>query len=320
MNFIRSSAMSSLRRDPTLILLASSMRADLPQSRCMAPIAKNLRGPITVPVSGEMRCRNHSRERTIKPRWPRGTPGLRCSRNSFSPGLFAPVPPAIAGSGAVTPDGRRQAKHSQERSRLANERRKGLAAAGGRDPGKCNAGRSEELRPLRCAETWPGQSWIELDGHEAQPVAAVADIVRFQLAQESLAEAYRAAHLFGSEARQPGGVLGGYHSHVFQTGGAGERKCPPLNLAGIHQIEHADLQSVKEPVHRFQAQPAAGIEEVRKMALLETGLARQTAASQFPSSDPRPDMRTKSVLQVLEFHVNDISERYTCTFVIFLEQ
>src|SRR5208337_5645240 len=166
----------------------------------------------------------------------------------------------------------------------------------------------------------PDSLGIELDGHEAQPVAAVADIVRFQLAQESLAEAYRAAHLFGSEARQPGGVLGGYHSHVFQTGGAGERKCPPLNLAGIHQIEHADLQSVKEPVHRFQAQPAAGIEEVRKMALLETGLARQTAASQFPSSDPRPDMRTKSVLQVLEFHVNDISERYTCTFVIFLEQ
>src|SRR5271165_2875131 len=65
---------------------------------------------------------------------------------------------------------------------------------------------------------------IELDGHEAQPVTAVADIVGFQLAQESFPEAYRTAHLLGSEARQPSGVLGGYHSNVFQAVGARGRK------------------------------------------------------------------------------------------------
>src|SRR5271165_999569 len=166
----------------------------------------------------------------------------------------------------------------------------------------------------------PDSLGIEFDGHEAQPVAAVADIVRFQLAQKSFPEAYRAVHLLGSEARQPGGVLGGDHSYVFQTGGAGARKRPPLNLYRIHQIEHPNLQGVEEPVHRFQAQPATRIEKIGEMALLETGLARQRAAGQFPSPDPRPDMRAQSVLQVSESHGNDIPRSYTCTLVIFLEQ
>src|SRR5271166_3869425 len=65
---------------------------------------------------------------------------------------------------------------------------------------------------------------VEFDAHETQPVAAVADIIGFQFAQESLAEAYRAADLLRSETRQPGGVLGGYHGNIFQAVGARGRK------------------------------------------------------------------------------------------------
>src|SRR5208283_1122260 len=108
--------------------------------------------------------------------------------------------------------------------------------------------------------------------HKTQPVAAVADIVGFQPAQESFLEAYSTAHLFWSEARQPGGVLSRDHRNALKTGSGYGQKRSPLNLAGIHQIEHLDLQRFKEPVHRFQAQSAAGVEEIGEMALLEAGL------------------------------------------------
>ena len=152
----------------------------------------------------------------------------------------------------------------------------------------------------------PHRLRVELDGYEAQPVAAITHALGFQPAQKSFAKAYAPPDLLGSEAGQPGGVLDGDDGNALPTSASGRQKCSPLNLAGVHQIEHFDLQSIEEPVHRFHTQSAAGIKEIRKMALLETGLAGQTASGQFSPADPRPDVCTQSVLQVLDSHVNGV--------------
>ena len=142
--------------------------------------------------------------------------------------------------------------------------------------------------------------------HEAQPVAAIADVVGLSACAETTCGSLPfSRNLLGSEARQAGGVFPVDHGHALEAGyvAGGEALAAESPRASTRSSTPM-FQGLQQPVHRFQAEAATGVEEVGKMALLKTGLAGQTASGQLPSVDPGPDVCTQFVLQVLKSHVD----------------
>jgi hypothetical protein len=115
-------------------------------------------------------------------------------------------------------------------------------------------------------------------------------------------------------------LLPTHHSDVLESGCSRRERDLLLDGFEIGQVKHADVQGVEQPVHGFQAETAAGVEEVGKMALLKPGLAGQTGSGQLPPVDSAPDVGAQFVLQVLKCHGIVFAKSYTCTLVIFLEQ
>jgi len=94
----------------------------------------------------------------------------------------------------------------------------------------------------------------------------------------------------------------GIHHISLITGDAFWERELPLDIFEVRQIQHADVQGLQKAIHGFQAETAAGVEEVGKVALLKPGFAGQTGTGQLPTVDSGPDVGTQFVLQVLEIH------------------
>ena len=97
---------------------------------------------------------------------------------------------------------------------------------------------------------------------------------------------------------------------------SGRCKARSRSSSGSARSRTSTLQDVEQAVHGFGAEAATGVEEIRHVGLLKTGVARESRSGQFPTVDAGPDMGAQVVFEVGDSH--SIAKSYTCTFVICL--
>jgi hypothetical protein len=159
---------------------------------------------------------------------------------------------------------------------------------------------------------------IRLDDYKAFPTAAVPFHFPFQALQEALLELQHLPDVHTHDPRFGGSDVQVSDGNIVKLVFAGRKNRGALvDFHRIDEIEHRKMLYIQNFVHSFQTEAALMVQKVGYVGLFETGLVRQTQASEIPCVNALPQNVPEIFLQHTEFHRKTITDIIAICYCLY---